>query len=45
MARTHENWIAEIFAGLEPKEIETLMALLSKTKTSARKALTERQSS
>ena len=45
MARTHENWIAEIFAGLEGKEIETLMALLSKTKTSARKALTERQSS
>src|SRR5215472_7227573 len=44
MARTHENWIAEIFAGLEPREIETLMTLLAKTKTSARKALNERQS-
>ena len=44
MARTHDNWIAEIFGGLEPKEIETLMNLLAKTKTSARKALNERQS-
>jgi DNA-binding MarR family transcriptional regulator len=39
MARTHENWIAEIFAGLEPKEIETLMGLLARTKASARHAL------
>jgi DNA-binding MarR family transcriptional regulator len=38
MARTHENWIAEIFADLAADEIETLMALLAKTKTSARKA-------
>jgi DNA-binding MarR family transcriptional regulator len=38
MARTHENWIAEIFADLTAEEIETLMKLLAKTKTSARKA-------
>ncbi|HWV51345.1 MarR family transcriptional regulator [Pseudorhodoplanes sp.] len=39
LARTHENWIADIFSGLEPDEIETLMKLLAKTKTSARKAI------
>jgi len=44
MARAHESWIAEIFGGLEPKEVETLMTLLAKTKTSARSALIERQS-
>ena len=42
MARTHENWIADIFAGLEPGETETLMTLLAKTKASARKAVTAR---
>lgn len=40
MARTHENWIAEIFAELSPSDIETLMRLLAKTKASARKATT-----
>ena len=39
MARTHEDWIAEIFAGLDAAEIETLMNLLAKTKASARKAM------
>jgi DNA-binding MarR family transcriptional regulator len=38
MARTHENWIAEIFADLTPSDIEALMRLLAKTKASARKA-------
>jgi DNA-binding MarR family transcriptional regulator len=38
MARTHEDWIAEIFAGLDASEIDTLMALLAKAKASARKA-------
>lgn len=38
MARTHENWIAELFSDLSADEIETLMRLLAKTKTSARKA-------
>jgi DNA-binding MarR family transcriptional regulator len=39
MARTHEDWIAEIFGGLDPGEIDQLMALLGKTKTSARSAV------
>ena len=39
MARTHEDWIAEMFAGLDAGEIETLMDLLAKAKTSARKAV------
>ena len=39
LARTHENWVAEIFAGLEPGEVDTLMTLLAKTKASARKAI------
>src|SRR5205814_5471701 len=38
MARTHEDWIAEIFAGLDAGEIEQLMTLLAKAKASARKA-------
>jgi DNA-binding MarR family transcriptional regulator len=43
MARTHEDWIADIFAGLGAAEIETLMNLLAKTKASTRKAMTERE--
>ena len=39
MARTHEDWIAEIFAGLGAGEIETLMNLLAKAKASARQAV------
>jgi DNA-binding MarR family transcriptional regulator len=39
MARTHEGWIAEIFGDLSPTDIETLMKLLARTKTSARKAI------
>jgi DNA-binding MarR family transcriptional regulator len=39
MARTHEDWIAEIFSGLSADEIETLMQLLARTKTSARNAM------
>jgi DNA-binding MarR family transcriptional regulator len=40
MARTHENWIAEIFSGLGADDIGTLMTLLAKTKASARNAVT-----
>jgi len=36
MAGAHENWIAEIFAGLTAVEIDELMRLLAKTKVSAR---------
>ena len=43
MARTHEDWIAEIFAGLSADETDTLMNLLAKTKASARKAVTDRE--
>ena len=43
MARTHEDWIAEIFADLRPDEIETADGLLAKTKASARKAVTGRE--
>src|SRR5215475_7606826 len=32
MARAHENWIAEIFAGLTAVEIDQLMRLLAKAK-------------
>src|SRR5262249_38992850 len=34
MARTHENWIAEIFAGLNPGDIDDMMRLLGKAKAS-----------
>ncbi|MBV6486590.1 MAG: MarR family transcriptional regulator [Pseudorhodoplanes sp.] len=39
MARTHETWIAKIFAGLSRSEIDQLMALLARTKASARVAV------
>ena len=44
IARTHENWIAEIFADLSPTDIEALMRLLAKAKASARKAIREKKS-
>jgi DNA-binding MarR family transcriptional regulator len=39
MAKTHENWIAEIFAGLSPSDTETLMRMLAKTKASTGTAI------
>lgn len=39
LARTHEEWIAEIFSDLSQAEMDTLMKLLSKTKISARRAI------
>jgi DNA-binding MarR family transcriptional regulator len=45
MARTHEDWIADIFSELNASEIDTLMNLLAKTKASTRKAVTEREAS
>lgn len=36
MARAHERWIADLFAGLTADEIGELMQLLAKTKASAR---------
>ena len=37
MARAHERWIADMFAGLSPDDIGRLMILLGKAKESARK--------
>jgi hypothetical protein len=39
MARTHEDWIADIFSKLGADDIDTLMRLLAKTKMSARSAV------
>jgi DNA-binding MarR family transcriptional regulator len=39
MARTHENWIAEIFSELDPGDIDTMMRLLAKTKASTAKVV------
>lgn len=38
MARVHGDWIAEMFAGLETSDIDGLMLLLGKTKSSVRSA-------
>jgi DNA-binding MarR family transcriptional regulator len=38
MAAEHETWIADIFAGLSPKDVRELMRLLAKTKASAQKS-------
>jgi DNA-binding MarR family transcriptional regulator len=38
MARAHERWIADLFAGLTAEEVDQLMRLLAKTKASARDA-------
>lgn len=39
MATSHERWIADFFADLAQGEQQTLMRLLGKAKTSARKAI------
>lgn len=39
MARAHERWIADLFAGLSADDIERLMALLGKAKESVRKGV------
>ncbi len=39
MAVVHGRWLAALFAGLDEKEIEMMMALLGKTKLSARGAI------
>jgi DNA-binding MarR family transcriptional regulator len=39
MAGEHETWIAEMFAGLTRRDIEDLMRLLGKAKSSARHAI------
>src|SRR5262249_58983435 len=39
MARANENWIAEIFEGLTPREVDDLLRLLGKLKASASRAI------
>jgi DNA-binding MarR family transcriptional regulator len=39
MARANGDWIGDMFAGLSQEDIEALLRLLAKTKTSARKAI------
>jgi DNA-binding MarR family transcriptional regulator len=39
MARANADWVGELFAGLSPRDVEALMALLAKAKQSARKAI------
>jgi DNA-binding MarR family transcriptional regulator len=39
MAAAHEGWIAEMFEGLTRREVEELLRLLAKAKTSARRAV------
>ena len=39
MARTHENWVAEMFAGLSPADIDDMMRMLAKAKLSTARAV------
>jgi DNA-binding MarR family transcriptional regulator len=41
MARAHEQWVAELFGGLDAKETAMLMQLLGKTKASAGGAMSD----
>lgn len=41
MARRHEDWVASFFTDFEPSEIEHLMALLAKLKSSTRKVINQ----
>ncbi len=43
LARTHESWIADLFADLSAGEVDSLMKLLGKAKTSARRAIEKAQ--
>lgn len=43
MAAAHETWIGDMLADLTPEETRTLLALLGKVKTSARKALQDEE--
>jgi DNA-binding MarR family transcriptional regulator len=45
MARANGDWIGEMFADLSVDERDKLMTLLAKTKTSARKAFRNGQTS
>jgi DNA-binding MarR family transcriptional regulator len=43
MAQEHESWIADLFAGLSPREVEALLALLGKAKASTRASIARQE--
>jgi DNA-binding MarR family transcriptional regulator len=43
MAQEHEGWIADLFAGISPREVEALLGLLGKTKASARASIARQE--
>lgn len=42
MANVHEQWIADLFAGMSKDEVEKLLSLLGKAKASAQRAAGEK---
>ena len=43
MAQEHEGWIANLFAGISPREVEALLGLLGKAKASARTSIARQE--
>ena len=43
MAQEHEDWIADLFAGISPREVEALLGLLGKAKASARTSIARQE--
>jgi DNA-binding MarR family transcriptional regulator len=43
MAQEHEGWIADLFAGISPREVEALLGLLGKAKASARTSIARQE--
>jgi hypothetical protein len=43
MAQEHEGWIADLFAGISPREVEVLLGLLGKAKASARASIARQE--
>ena len=43
MAQEHEGWIADLFAGISPREVEALLDLLGKAKASARASIARQE--
>jgi DNA-binding MarR family transcriptional regulator len=39
MAHTHEEWIADMFSGLTPEDIDSLMQIFARMKNSVRKSI------
>jgi len=43
MAQEHEGWIADLFAGISPRDVEALLGLLGKAKASARTSIARQE--